>query len=531
MSHVPSTSNSISNRLESHPREVDGDRMDSSTLERLRAELAIREHGDSGWSRRRDRVRSWHAAQGLAEDGVEGRSEIDGDAGMVSVAGQEEPEGVDRPTISGAVERLPTGWMRSGTGDEASSTIDDAIGGGLVVHGIHEWLGDAMPGPDPRIDASSRSRRDPSREAWRPVLGPVCSFLHGLRGLRRSQGRPRPAVAWIGRRCRPTIWSLCADRWSGGMEACAGTDLAVSSLMIVPPGDSATDRRWAVERAIRCQGVDVAVVDARGFTLLDTRRLQIAMGVRHDAGGSAVSVMLLRPPSDRGIRSSATTRWIVHPACSDSPGHAAVSLVRVRMPQAVGMEAIDVGSPLAATSDSPWEDDSASRPDAPVESRDPLVHLDAPRAVPPPRDGGHVIHVPCLVQRPEDASFGSATTSHEVRDDPLPDLRLGSGPPSPSSAYEAARRGGEAGFRDIPERPHGDPDARPQACLSDEHASESRIPDEGRAPSDGCPSDGSVGMLFPEIGIPSRRRRLASGDRLRGAPRPSGGGGSLFDRE
>ncbi|MCP4835888.1 MAG: hypothetical protein GY895_14130 [Phycisphaera sp.] len=505
--------------------------MDSSTLERLRAELAIREHGDSGWSRRRDRVRSWHAAQGLAEDGLEDRSGIDGDAEGAPAAREEEPDGIDRPTIPGPVERLPTGWMRSGTGDHASLAIDDAIGGGLVVHGIHEWLGDAMPGPDPRIEASVRSRREPIREAWRPVLGPVCSFLHGLQAVRRSQGRPGPAVAWIGRRCRPTIWSLCADRWSNGTEACAGTDLAVSSLMIVPPDDSATDRRWAVERAIRCHGVDVAVVDARGFTLLDTRRLQVAMGVRRDTGGSAVSVMLLRPPSDRGIRSSATTRWIVHPACSDSPGHASVSLVRVRMPQAVGMEAIDVGSPLLATSDSPWEDDSTSRPDAPVESRDPQVHLEMPQADSPPRDGGHVIHVPCLAQRPEGAPFGSAATSHAIRDDSLPDLRLGPGSSPPPSASEATRGGVAAGFRDIPGRPDGDPDARPQARLSDEHASGSRIPDQVEDPPDGCPPDGPVGMLFPEIGIPPRRRRITSGDRLRGATRPSSGGGSLFDRE
>ncbi len=67
---------------------------------------------------------------------------------------------------------------------------------------------------------------------------------------------------------------------------------------------------WAVEQAIRSEGVAVVVADGSGFSMAATRRLHLAMATR----STPQLVLLARPSVDRSLLSSALTRWLVSPS-------------------------------------------------------------------------------------------------------------------------------------------------------------------------------------------------------------------------
>jgi hypothetical protein len=71
---------------------------------------------------------------------------------------------------------------------------------------------------------------------------------------------------------------------------------------------------WAVEQAIRSEGVAVVVADGSGFSMAATRRLHLAMATR----STPQLVLLARPSVDRSLLSSALTRWLVSPSSLSS---------------------------------------------------------------------------------------------------------------------------------------------------------------------------------------------------------------------
>ena len=324
------------------------------TLDRLRAVLAVGAAGDAGWDRRRQRLESWRKDQRGSESAIDSPS-------SKSVSEREDEPMASAGDLAagrhGFPLRIETGWHGIGGTDG----FDARLGGGLVSHGVHEWIGDASDRFEDGGAASPRKKRIGSD--WLPYLGPICAVVHRIGIERREQGRSAPTIAWIGRCCRPTSWSLVSNRRPNHpvLEPGKKVRTAVSpepvgtllsrTLVVQPPGDRVESRRWILEHAIRNPGIDVAVADGRGFSPLDTRRLQVAMSARRDAGRSPITVMLVRPPEDLKVRSAATTRWLVRsrPPCS-SPGPNAssprresqgwqVELCRVRMPQAIGMDA------------------------------------------------------------------------------------------------------------------------------------------------------------------------------------------------
>lgn len=324
------------------------------TLGRLRAVMAMGEVGDAGWERRRQRLESWRKDQ-------EGSVPSIADSPPSPV-----PELEDEPVTSAGDQaadmnacslRIQTGWHGVGGTDG----FDERLGGGLVSHGVHEWIGDASDRWQDEGEQPRRTKRVGSE--WLPHLGPICAVVHRIGIARREQGLSAPTVAWIGRCCRPTSWSLVPNRRPVHpvLEPGSKIRMAVSpepvgsllsrTLVVQPPGDRVECRRWILEHAIRNPGIDVAVTDGRGFSPLDTRRLQVAMAARRDAGRAPITVMIVRPPEDLKVRSAATTRWSVRSRSScfssgsvgSSPRHESpgwqVRLCRVRMPQAIGMNA------------------------------------------------------------------------------------------------------------------------------------------------------------------------------------------------
>ncbi len=325
------------------------------TLGRLRAVMAMGEAGEAGWERRRQRLESWRKDQQGSEPSIDGSS-----PNSVAELEDEPVSSADDQAadVNACSLRIETGWHGVGGTDG----FDDRLGGGLVSHGVHEWIGDASDRWQGEGERSRPKKRVGSE--WLPHLGPICAVVHRIGIARREQGLSPPTVAWIGRCCRPTSWSLVPNRRPVHpvLEPGEKIRMAVSpdpvgsllsrALVVQPPGDRVECRRWILEHAIRNPGIDVAVTDGRGFSPLDTRRLQVAMAARRDAGRSPITVMIVRPPEDLEVRSAATTRWLVRSRASSCfPAGSVVSpsrhesqgwqirLCRVRMPQAIGMDA------------------------------------------------------------------------------------------------------------------------------------------------------------------------------------------------
>jgi hypothetical protein len=73
---------------------------------------------------------------------------------------------------------------------------------------------------------------------------------------------------------------------------------------------AASRRAWAIEQALRQRAFAVIVVDGRGFTVAECRRLQVA-----GAGRSPPTpVLLLREPHEISDRSVASFRWRIEPS-------------------------------------------------------------------------------------------------------------------------------------------------------------------------------------------------------------------------
>lgn len=315
-------------------------------LARLRMEIAnisgdrlndAGHRGGGGWSRRRRRLEAWRRCV-LCDDpadlpGVPESQEtsppVRSSAPEIAPTNRHSPRSLER-------DRLETGWVtRDGLEDAGTPPglpFDDVLDGGLVVDGIHEFLGDG----DHPDDAHPPIRE----EDWIPCLGPVCALLRRLQSRSRRRARAGLRILWVGTKCRPSLPATCDVD---------DVTLARSGLLLHGP-QSASERRWCIEQAIRTGGLDAVVADARDFTLIDTRRLQVALAVRSESGDPPISVFLVRPLRELALRSATTTRWLVQP----EPGLRGfettawrVRLHRTRMPQTIRRRAGDPERPMA----------------------------------------------------------------------------------------------------------------------------------------------------------------------------------------
>ncbi|MCP4833787.1 MAG: hypothetical protein GY895_03390, partial [Phycisphaera sp.] len=280
------------------------------------------------------------------------------------------------------LERISTGC----------AAVDAGIGGGLIRHGMHEWLGDPFA-------VSGEAGGDRNVREWVPCLGPVIGMLHRLRNEHDDRGRSSPNITWIGRRCLPGPWNLVSGRLDaiGGSHGAPmtrrGDDgmrnplrshpgdvdarLLDRSIFILPDEDDRASRRWCLEAAIRTPAIDAVIVDGNAFDALDSRRIQLGLLERRRRGESAILVMVVRPPGDVRIRSSASTRWLIEPVPTrrHSPSveigpirdsrRWRLRLLRCRMPQAAPIE----GDPLEGIVSDDWPIGDAGRRDT-VQARD-----------------------------------------------------------------------------------------------------------------------------------------------------------------
>lgn len=178
-------------------------------------------------------------------------------------------------------ERVPTGW----------TAMDDALGGGLLRRGVHEWW----------LDSTASDRASLLgvlvHMAWQALLHDE----HHCPGTVRR-------VVWIGR----AVWPHATDLIRGlrvGSRAAFGArcprhwpDARLLRRSLVVDAEPRV-RAWAIEQAVRCPGVCAVVADGAGFDMPATRRLQLA---------AADTLLLLVRPMGRTLPPSvALTRWVV----------------------------------------------------------------------------------------------------------------------------------------------------------------------------------------------------------------------------
>lgn len=352
-------------------------------ISRLRREINHAAGGTSGLDRQDQLLKNWH------EHEDSGDQNFSNDLNSEAPSPPEDFHGVmglvEKSDSNLDLERLATGWIsmrQDGSGSDASGVgIDPQIGGGLLRHGIHEWIGD--PYQAPPVALTSESDCDPGRFVsdpdWVPPFGPVISLLHRLQTSHDLMGKPAPGIVWIGHRCLPAPWNLLGGRRPAAfdLESCLQVQgdsklsfqdqfeeeasqidarLLEHSLFITPPRDDRQARRWCLEQAVRNISIDVVVVDGSGFAPLDSRRLHMAVSERTRRGESPLLVLMVRPPRERFVRSSAITRWWVMPSrneCGDDPKIAAwsVQLLRARMPQSL----VSMKKPIVGLVRADWD--------------------------------------------------------------------------------------------------------------------------------------------------------------------------------
>ena len=176
--------------------------------------------------------------------------------------------------------------------------IDAALGGGLACGALHEI-------------AAEREGEIPVATAF--VLLAVKRFYNNLwlqfpqieiDPDERVVPSPKGAVLWISEDL-----SLCEN----GAPYGPGLDQAgiAPERLITVAAPRARDVLWAMEEALRCRAVGVAIgeIRARGIDQIATRRLSLAAAV-----GGTLGILLRATPHDEP--SAAATRWIIGAAPS-----------------------------------------------------------------------------------------------------------------------------------------------------------------------------------------------------------------------
>lgn len=248
----------------------------------------------------------------------------------------------ERPSVSIRTDRaetrspphagLPTGWTE----------IDVALGG-WPLGTIHELFGIEWDGPVCGAHRTAPSSTPSSM--WIPPMGVAIRLasaaLRGIGGGIRTEGEPalpRRGVLWVGRAIRPDPGALRrdgdpqggtseeADLISRSFFLDAGEDPVGPQAIVrssARPGGRAgpvsvrmQNRTWAIEQAIRHEAFAAIVADARGMTIAESRRLQVAASDR----SLPLLILLLREAREVNARSVAGFRWRVE---SCPGGHAA----------------------------------------------------------------------------------------------------------------------------------------------------------------------------------------------------------------
>ncbi|HLP85526.1 MAG TPA: hypothetical protein VK157_14350, partial [Phycisphaerales bacterium] len=189
---------------------------------------------------------------------------------------------------------------------------DGWLGGGLCCGTVHEWVGLAGVPPMSVL-----------------VHVAACAAHDG-----GEVGRAAPWLVCIGREVWPTPHAVV--RGAGQGERTEDGELLRRMLLIDPPSEA--DRHWAIELALRCEGL-IVIGDASGVDMATSRRLQLAAEAGHSLG------LLARPPSEAQAMSVATTRWLVQPVATE----AARPRWRVTLARCKGLQSAQL--PIGGTQD------------------------------------------------------------------------------------------------------------------------------------------------------------------------------------
>lgn len=176
--------------------------------------------------------------------------------------------------------RVVTGWEKA----------DGWLGGGLCCGATHEWVG--------VFD-----------------IPPISILMHVAARAAEAAGESHihPWIVCVGQEVWPTPHVVL--RAGGGA-------LLKRMLLIDPP--STHDRHWAIELALRCEGL-VVIADASGMDMGCSRRMQLAAEHGLSLG------LFARPAGEALAMSVAATRWLVKPvASSGNAPRWQVTLVRCK---------------------------------------------------------------------------------------------------------------------------------------------------------------------------------------------------------
>ena len=230
---------------------------------------------ETGWRGVDAAVAAHGGKEGVGGRGVPGLSPLE--------IAAEQLELVLRGDVAGPAAAAPAEIPRLST-----------VSKGLVLDGVHEFLGDA--GPPLGLLARLAGRIVAARRAIVGCVG-------------RSGGGTATAdtVTWVGRRAWPDLPALAR------LGHASGVDLPGVSLFVDPPDAAAG--WWVAERAIASGAACCVVIDAAGATLTMTRRLHLA-AIEH-----GVTVLLARDIDEVSRPSAAMTRWAVRRLAPGSRAH------------------------------------------------------------------------------------------------------------------------------------------------------------------------------------------------------------------
>ncbi|MBM4007996.1 MAG: hypothetical protein FJ285_00160 [Planctomycetes bacterium] len=183
------------------------------------------------------------------------------------------------PSLRGAAGDVPLNRCQSG----AAADIPTELGV------VHEWMW-----------------REAQHAAWTVPYGAMIALCWRMLDAVQD-GR----VAWVGRHAWP-VPRACIRR--------DGSRLLLERSLFIDPGTSHSkdERLWAVQQSLTCDGICAVVFDASGFSMVASRRLQLA-AARGD-GRPAVLALAVRPWHERLTPSAAATRWGVAPSPPSAVG-------------------------------------------------------------------------------------------------------------------------------------------------------------------------------------------------------------------
>jgi len=175
----------------------------------------------------------------------------------------------------------------------------------LALGVVHEWMSVEEP-PPLAHDGWIAPHGALVALAWRVVLSPHWSMVAERR------------VAWVGRRVWPSPRSMIDEHGSRALLAASlFIDPAPTERVSGEPiRTERSNRLWAAEQALACDGICAVIFDADGFDMVASRRTQLASVRARDR--PAVLAIAVRPWSQRAELTAAVSRWAIRPVPSDA---------------------------------------------------------------------------------------------------------------------------------------------------------------------------------------------------------------------